>query len=307
MSFKLTILGSSSAIPIRDRLPTSQVLKVWNHYYLIDCGEGTQMQLRKYRIPMQRIHRIFISHLHGDHFFGLIGLLSTYSLMGRTKELHIYANPALESIITAQLTVSLTELRYPLVYHPLEEEVDHIVFEDEDICVTAIPVVHSVPTYGFLFREKPRPPKILTEQLSKIDVPPDAWKKIRAGEDFVDGQGKRYPNEDLLIASPRPRSYAFISDTRYEPEIVGKIAGVDLLYHEATFADDMKEVAYEKFHSTASQAAQIAQAANVGKLIIGHFSARYKELDGLVNEARSIFPDTETAEEGDRFEVQLKN
>lgn len=306
MIFRLTILGSNSAIPVRDRLPTSQFLQAGNESFLIDCGEGTQLQLRKYRLSMQRISRIFVSHLHGDHFFGLVGLISTNNLLGRKKELHIHGDARLEEIVRMQLDVSLTTLNFPLHFHPLEEGEDGVIYEGKYIRVEAFPLEHSVPTHGFLFREIQAPPKILANKLRHTEVPDEAWERIRNGEDFIDDKGRKFTSDDLLRPSPPPRAYAFVSDTQFMEGLAARLKGVDLMYHEATFMKDLAGTAKEKLHSTAEEAAMVAKAAGAAELIIGHFSARYKDVTPVVEEAQEIFSDTRAALEGDVFDIEMK-
>ncbi|MBE0640878.1 MAG: ribonuclease Z, partial [Bacteroidales bacterium] len=298
MPFRLTILGSSSAIPVFDRMPTAQVLQAGEALSLIDCGEGTQVQLRRFGIRMQRIQQIFISHLHGDHFFGLVGLISTLNLLGRTNSLTIYADPRLESLVMDQLAVTETELRFPLVFIPLREGYHGVIHEDKRITVEVFPLNHRIPTFGFLFRERPKLRNVVRERLAEVEVPVDAWTRIRAGEDFIDEKGRVFRNEDITMPAPEPRSYAFVSDTLYDPSLTRFVEGVDLLYHEATFMHEMEKVAAEKMHSTAMQAALFAKAAGVRQLLIGHFSARYRDIQPLLDEALSVFPATLAGTEG---------
>lgn len=303
MPFRLTILGSSSAIPVFDRMPTAQVLQAGESLSLIDCGEGTQVQLRKFKIRMQRIQNIFISHLHGDHFFGLVGLISTLNLLGRTKRLTVYADPRLEAIVMEQLAVTETELHFPLQFIPLPEGFAGLIHEDKRITVEAFPVNHRIPTFGFLFRETPRLKNVISERLSGLEVPVEAWARIRAGEDFVDASGRVFRNADITMPAPEPKSYAFVSDTLYDPSITRYVEGVDLLYHEATFLHEMAEIAREKFHSTAREAALFAQQARVKQLLIGHFSARYRDIQPLLAEALSVFPATLAGTEGTVIDI----
>jgi len=303
MTFTVTILGSSSATPTSHRNPTSLLVNMNHKYFLVDCGEGTQMQLRRYKIKIQKIKHIFISHLHGDHFFGLIGLMSTFHLLGRDEELHIYANPDLQQIIDLQLKVSLTELAYPVIYHPTNAGKSEVIYEDDKNLVKTFPLIHTVPTTGFLFYEKTRLRKIKKDFLHKEEVPFDMIPKIKSGADFISEDGKIFKNEEITISPPLPRSFAYCSDTAYNESMIEHITNSDLIYHEATFMEDMKAVAAEKQHSTAAQAAEIAKQAKVDKLIIGHFSARYKELDKLYAEATAIFPETLLANDGEVFKV----
>jgi len=303
MTFTVSILGSSSATPTSSRNPSSLLVNMDYKYFLVDCGEGTQMQLRRYHYKFQKIKHIFISHLHGDHFFGLIGLISTLQLLGRKDELHVYANEALQEIIRLQLKVSGTELTFPFFFHYTDAQETQIIYEDDDRYVKSFPLDHSVPTTGFLFGEKEKPRKIKKGFLVSKDVPVSIIPKIKAGADFVDVNGKVFKNNDITTAPAATRSFAYCSDTRYFEPMIGEIKNVNLLYHEATFMNDMEIVAAEKFHSTAAQAATIALKANADELVIGHFSARYKKLEELLNEAKAVFPNTQLAEDGKFFEV----
>lgn len=303
MTFKVTILGSSSAIPTAVKYPTAQVLNVEERFFLIDCGEGTQIQLRKYRFRLARINHIFISHLHGDHYFGLIGLLSTLSLLGNKNDIHIYAPPDLKTLIKGQLAYIRGELEFGVFFHPLTFHEPQIIFNDERMVVTSFPLRHSVPTCGFLFREKQKLPNMDKEMIAKYGIPIKAIPGIKEGSDFITGSGQVIPHEELTIP-PRPsRTYAFCTDTAYHEPLIDIVRGVDLLYHESTFQNDKKKMAGETLHSTAEQAAAIARQAGVKKLLIGHFSNRYKKTDGFLKEARAVFPKTYLAEEGRTFRV----
>lgn len=259
MTFSLTILGSNSAIPTLTRNPSAHLLNVNERLFLIDCAEGTQLQIRRFHIHFQRIQRIFISHLHGDHFFGLIGLLNSLHLLGRKEELNIYGHPLLKEIIDIQLAASKTTLKFPLYFYPLSFSGEELIYEDDKVSVHSFPLNHSIPTCGFLFSEK--------SQLGKI--------KMEA-----------------------PRSYAYCSDTLYDETIIPYIQGCDLLYHETTFMHNLAGSAKDKQHSTTIEAATIAEKAKVKRLLIGHFSARYDDLLPLLEEARTMFPNTLLAEDG---------
>jgi ribonuclease Z len=304
MTFSVTILGSSSATPTSTRNPSGLLVNMDYKYFLMDCGEGTQMQLRRYHYKLQKIKHIFISHLHGDHFFGLIGLISTLHLLGRKDELHVFANEHLQEIIQLQLRVSGTELSFPLFFHPTDSGKPQVIYEDEERYIKSFPLSHRIPTTGFLFCEKEKPRKVIKEFLLMEDVPVAEIPKIKAGADFINANGKIFKNADITKSPPKARSFAYCSDTGYFEAIIPEIRNVDLLYHEATFASDMEQVANEKFHSTAGQAATIAKKADVGELIISHFSARYKLLEVLLEEARSVFPNTQLAEDGKIFGVR---
>jgi ribonuclease Z len=303
MKFEVTILGSSSATPIYTRHPTAQVLNIRERLFLIDCGEGTQMQMMRYKIKMQRISHIFISHLHGDHYLGLMGMISTMHLQGRVNELHLYGQQDLMDILEMQLRLSNTILRYNLIFHAVRHYVSSLIFEDEDILVRSIVLNHRIPCTGFLFREKQKPRKLLISKMQQYNIPFIYFNKIKNGEDYEDDYGNIIKNEELTVPSPPPRSYAFCSDTMYDENILNDVGGVDLLYHEATFLHDMEERARATYHTTSLQAAELAKKAEVKKLLIGHFSARYKNLALLLDEAKSVFQNTELALEGLRFPV----
>ncbi len=305
MTFLLTILGSSSALPTSDRFPTAQVLNVQERFFLIDCGEGTQMQLRKMKIRLGRLNHVFISHLHGDHVFGLFGLLSSLGLMGREQDLHIYGPPMLEEVVLQQFHLFDIHLPYAVVFHPLDCDKSRVIYEDKVMTVRHFPLRHRIPTCGYLFREKERLHNFRPEVIERFQIPIYKRNGIKQGEDFVTQEGEVIPNDQLTVPGPPPRSYAFCSDTGYERNIIPFIRQVDLLYHEATFTNKDVQLAVETEHSTARQAALIAREAGVKKLIIGHFSARYKDLEILLEEAREIFPETELAGDGKRFVVPL--
>ncbi len=304
MSFQLTILGCNSAIPTNHRKPTAQLLNVAERFFLIDCGEGTQLQLRKYKIRMQSIQHIFISHLHGDHYFGLIGFISTMHLLGREKELNIYAPAELKEIIYIQLTASKTELRFPLFFHEFGFDEPELLMESNYLTVHTIPLSHSLPCCGFLFQEKTKPRRMRKEKIEEYDIPLTAIPAIKAGGDFLLANGTIVPHIELTRGAQLSRSFAFCSDTSYNETIIPQIIGVDMLYHEATFLDELKERARQTMHSTAKEAATIASKAKVGKLIIGHYSQRYFDLSPLLDEAKAIFPNTYLAIEGEKFELK---
>jgi ribonuclease Z len=305
MSFSVKVLGSGAAIPTSTRNPSGMLVTMNNSYFLVDCGEGTQMQLRRFGIRFQRISHIFISHLHGDHFFGLIGLISSLHLLGRRDPLHIFGDAILEEIINLQLKASQTTLVYPLIFHPLTH-LSEIIFEDEHQFVKTFPLDHRIPTTGFLFKEKPRLRKIKKTFLAKENVSIEEIKNIKAGADFVAKSGKIYENQTITIEPPAPRSFAYCSDTKYDETIIDHIRDVNLLYHEASFAQEMAIVAGEKYHSTARQAAAIAMKAGAEQLLIGHFSARYKLTNELLSEAVGIFPNTVIAEDGMNIAIGRK-
>ncbi len=298
MPFKLTVLGCSSAIPNINHNPTAQLLNLNERFFLIDCGEGTQIQLRKYKINFQRINHIFISHLHGDHYFGLIGLISSMHLLGRKKELHIYAHEKLKKIIEYQLSASNTELNYPLFFHPISELRESILFEDDMISVENVILDHTLPCSGFIFKEKKSARKIKPKVIEQMNIPHDKLNSIKNGADWINLKGEVVKNKDMTYPNSPPNTYAFCTDTRYTESIIPKIKGIDLLYHEATFKNDMLERAFETGHSTTQQASYIANKACVKHLMIGHFSQRYKKLDELLLETQKVFKNTILAEAG---------
>lgn len=301
MKFELTILGASSATPTSNRNPTAQVLNVLERFFLIDCGEGTQMQLRKFKIKFQRINHIFISHLHGDHYFGLMGLLSSMHLLGRQNELHLYAPAPLKEIIEIQLKYSETFLNYPLIFHPLNFNEKTLLFEDDLVRVFSFPLYHRIPTCGFLFEEKEKPKSLIKEKIKEYEIKVADIPLIRAGKDFVTQSGKIIPNSELTYPSPHLRKYAYCSDTRYNEKLLEHISEVDLLYHEATFLHELIDRAEATFHTTAKEAGIFASKANVKQLIIGHFSARYPDLNLLLEEATQYFHNTRLAVEGESY------
>ena len=292
----VTILGNNSAIPAFDRHPTAQIVTMNEHLFLVDCGEGTQSQISKYKIRRSRISHVFISHLHGDHYFGLIGLLTSMGLLGRQQELNLYAPAPLKEIFDLQLKVADTVLPYPLHFHPLQQE--GIIVKEPRFEVSCFPTTHRIECWGFVFRQvKPsrrvNPAKALIHQ-----VPSSFFDQLKWGEDYTDKDGNRIANELVTDAAPAPLSYAYAADTGYDESIVEKVAGVDMLYHETTYLKDLEERANKRFHCTTVQAATIARLANVKKLIIGHFSSKYDRLDDFQLEASAVFPNTDLALEG---------
>jgi len=303
MKFEITILGSSSATPIYNRNPSSQLLNVNDRLFLIDCGEATQQQMLRFGIKAQKIEHIFISHLHGDHYLGLIGLLSSLHLNGRIKPIHIYAPAELLEILNVQFKYSETELRYSIEFHPTHTEKSELIFENQDVSVETIVLSHRIPCTGFKFTGKKRLPKIIKEKVDELQISVDHIKLIKKGFDFTDEQGKIHTADELTKAAEEPKVYAYCSDTVCNWTYIDQIKNIDLLYHEATFLHEMLERARETFHTTALQAGEIASKANVKKLLIGHFSARYRDLQPLLDESKSIFANTELAIEGMTFEV----
>lgn len=307
MKFELTILGSGSAVPTSNRNSAAQVLNVLERYFLIDCAEGTQHQLRRFHIPYHKINHIFISHLHGDHYFGLIGLLSTLSMQGRRGEMNIYADARLQEILEFQLEKMKARLQFPVVYHALSRR-EEVLYEDRVVRVSSFPLKHryEAPVCGFLFREQERERSIRKDMAAAWQVPVAFMQHLKRGADFVTPEGEVVPNARLTMAPPPSRSYAYMSDTLYRERFAGYVQGVDLLYHEATYGKEEEKLARETFHSTAEQAACLAQAAGAGRLLLGHFSARYPEPACLLPEARAIFPNTEVCADGDVYAIPYK-
>lgn len=270
---------------------------------MIDCGEGTQVQLRRNKVHFGKIDHVFISHLHGDHVFGLPGLISSFGLLGRTKDLHIYGIADLETVLLPVINYFSRELPFNVVFHHIQPYEPAVIFEDSIVKVTAFPVEHRIPTVGFLFREQPKERKINKEKCDFYGVPLRVLPKLKKGEDFIRDEGETVPNDKLTFPPPPSLSYAFCTDTRLNSSIVEAVKGVDLLYHEATFMSDQEALAHRTFHSTARQAAQVALNAGVKQLLVGHFSSRYRDLSPLLSEAQEVFPNTKIAEEGKVFEA----
>jgi ribonuclease Z len=303
MPFEVTILGSSSATPTSERFPTAQVLNALGRFFLIDCGEGTQIQIRRQKIAFSKIKHIFISHLHGDHFYGLIGIISTFNLLGIKNDIHIYSPSQLKDIIQPQLDFLKGGMQFNVVFHPLNFKKPQKIYTDNKVEVTSFPLKHSISTCGFLFEEIQKEANIKKECINKYKIPIAQIKEIKKGDDFKTASGKIIPNEELTIPPPPPRSYAFCSDTAFHPPIAEIIGDVDLLYHESTFTEELKDWAKNTYHSTALEAGEIAKLSNAGKLILGHFSARYKNILPFLEEARSVFPNTEAAVDGTTYIV----
>ena len=300
--FGLTILGNNSAIPAHDRHPTAQVLTFADQVFLIDCGEGTQMQLAKYKVRRSKINHIFISHLHGDHYYGLIGLVTSMGLMGRSLPLHIHGPADLEQIIRLQLSVGGNHLPYPIHFHAHPEK-GGIILSDVKVEVSCFPVQHRITCHGFVFTEKRQPRKILKEAVLETLIPAAFYPRLQQGENYTGKDGIVIKNTDVTIANTPGKTYAYSADTVYDPSIVPHFTGADMLYHETTFLAAETDRAAERFHSTTVQAADIAARAQVKRLLIGHFSSRYENLDELLEEARPVFPHTDLALEGVTYRI----
>ncbi len=299
---KLTILGCYAATPRTMTNPTSQVLEIKDRMFLIDCGEGTQVQLRKNKIKFSRIDHIFISHLHGDHFFGLPGLVSTFRLLGRDKELHIYGPKGIKEGITLLMKLGDSWTNYPLTFHELTSKTSEIIFEDDKVSVATIPLEHRIYTNGFLFREKLGERKLNIEAVAKLRIDKAYFRNIKKGKDVVLEDGILIPNEVLTFDPPPSKSYAYCSDTGYNPGMVDQITKVDALYHESTFLESEARLAPKTKHCTAKQAATIAKAAEVGTLILGHYSTRYRSIALFKDEAQKIFERTQLGDDGKSFD-----
>lgn len=296
--FEVNVLGCGSATPTMQHYPSSQVINVRDKLFMIDCGEGAQLQFRKSRLRFSRLNRIFISHLHGDHCFGLIGLISTLDLLGRTGDIYIHAHADLETILRPQINYFCRDLAFNVIIEPFSTNKNEIIFEDRSVKVSTIPLNHRVPCAGFLFEEHPREANLITDKIKFYQIPIKQLKDIKAGADFVCEDGTVVPNSHLARPAAPPRKYAYCSDTAYSEAILPIIEGVDLLYHESTFIEQDSARAKATGHSTATQAARIAKLANVKKLMIGHFSARYTDNNILLKEAQAFFPNTILANEG---------
>jgi len=299
---KLNILGCYSATPRTFTNPTSQVLEINNHLFLIDCGEGTQVQLRKHKIKFNRIKHIFISHLHGDHFFGLVGLISTMRLLTREADLHIHAPKGLKEVITLQMKLSNSWTNFNLIFHELNSLDSELIFEDKKVEVYTIPLDHRVYTNGFLFKEKEGVRKLDMNAVLNANIDVAYYRKLKQGFDVENQAGKLIKNETVTLAPEKSKSYAFCSDTAYKQAIVNIIKDVDVLYHESTFLEQHAHLAPKTKHSTAKEAASIAKQANVGTLILGHYSTRYDDLNVFKTEAQEVFENVELADDGKTFE-----
>lgn len=296
----VTILGNNSALQAFDRHPSSQVVTLNDHLFLVDCGEGTQTQLARYKIKRSRINNIFISHLHGDHYFGLMGLITSMGLLGREHALHVYAPSSLKEIIDLQLNISGTTLPYPLHFHSLHEGA---MVQTDNYEVSCFRAFHRIECWAFIFREVKSPRRLDGEKLKQYDIPTFFYEQLRWGKDYQSSDGRIIKNELVTEPSPKGKSYAYVTDTLYEESIARNVKDVDLLYHEATYLNDLEEKAVKRFHCTTTQAATIAKNAGAHRLLIGHFSSKYEKLDEFENETRRVFPNSDLALEGVSYRV----
>lgn len=296
--FRVHILGCGSALPTLKHNPSSQIVEIRGKCFMIDCGEGTQTQLRRSKIKFTRISAVFISHVHGDHCFGLIGMVSTFGMLGRTAPLHIYAPAGFSNIMKMQIDFFCKDLEYEVVFHDVDTNAKNIIYEDRSLTVETVPLSHRVPCCGFIFREKQTLPHILRDMTDYYKVPVSQFNNIKNGVDWVDEEGNVIPYTRLTTPSELARSYAYCSDTKYLPMLHECLKDVCVLYHESTYSKEDEDMAKMYFHSTAAQAAQVASDANVGKLVLGHYSARYEDENRLLEEAKNIFPNTVLSDEG---------
>lgn len=301
--FRVHILGCGSALPTLRHNASSQVVEVRGKFFMVDCGEGAQMQLRHTHIHFAKINAIFISHLHGDHCFGLLGLLSTFGMLGRTSKLKVYAPADYESLFRQQMTFFLASMEYEVEFVPLDTEEAQVVYEDKSVTVETIPLQHRVPCCGFLFREKPTLPHIKRDMIDYYGIPTSQINNIKNGADWICEDGEVIVNSRLVEPAETPRSYAYCSDTRFMPNLYKRLKGTTMLYHESTYTTENEGRAKLYYHSTARQAALVAKEAGVGKLLLGHYSARYNDETLLLGEARAVFPESYLSNEGKIYDV----
>lgn len=296
--FKVLVLGCGSALPTLKHSASSQLIEVRGKCFMVDCGEGTQLQMRKYHVSFTKIQAIFISHLHGDHCFGLIGLISTMGMLGRTAPLHIYAPKELKPLLDLQMGMFCTGLEFQVNFHAVDTTQCRVIYNDRSITVESVPLEHRVPCCGYLFREKPTLPHIRRDMIDCFEVPVSQINNIKLGADWTTPDGQTIPNERFVTPADPPRSYAYCCDTRYIPSLCNTVDHVTMLYHDSTYSREMTSRAELYCHSTSTQAAAVARDAHVARLLLGHFSARYENEEGILQEAREIFPATELAVEG---------
>ncbi len=303
MNIKLTILGNNSAIPGNDRHPSAQIIDIHDQQFLVDCGEGTQMQMQRYSIRRKRINYIFISHLHGDHYFGLIGLLTSMGLMGRTLPLYLFGPQGIKDIIDLQLSVANTVLPFEMIFKALKENEAELLVETPHFKVQSFPVEHRIPCHGFLFKAKNNGRKINPEKCREYEIPSAFYRYLKEGSDYTRKDGVEVKNEWVTESGPHEKSYAYCADTKYTLSFLEYIKNADAIYHESTYLHDLKERAEERFHSTAQQAAELALEANIGHLYLGHFSSKYSELTPFYDEASKVFVNVTVTEEGMTYDI----
>lgn len=296
--FKIHILGCGSALPTLRHNASSQIVEIRGKMFMVDCAEGTQMQLRRSKINFQRIQAVFISHMHGDHCFGLIGMISTFGLMGRTAPLDVYATKELGPVLDMLMKSFCNDYSFEVRFHAIDTKQNAVIYDDRSLTVETIPLQHRVPCCGFLFREKPTLPHIRRDMIDYLEIPFSQINNIKAGADWVTPDGKVIPNSRLVTPSDNTRSYAYCSDTRYIPDLLKLVNGATVLYHESTYASDCEDRARTYWHSTARQAAMVARDAKVGKLLLGHYSARYNDESKILDEAKAVFPESFLTNEG---------
>ncbi len=301
--FKIHILGCGSALPTLHHYASAQVVEMRGKQFMIDCGEGTQMQLRRSRIRFTKLSAVFITHLHGDHCFGLIGMISTFGLLGRTAKLDVYAPKELELMLQEQMRMFCHNFDYEVAFHAVDTRKQQVVYEDRSLTVESIPLEHRMPCCGYLFKEKATLPHIRRDMIDFYQIPVSQINNIKAGSDWITAEGETVPNSKLVEAADQPRSYAYCSDTRYIPTLHERIRGVTALYHESTYGEDNLLMAEKYYHSTARQAALVARDAGVGKLLLGHYSSRYEDENVLLNEAKQVFENSFLCDEQMVFEL----
>lgn len=301
--FKIHILGCGSALPTLHHYASAQVVEMRGKQFMIDCGEGTQMQLRRSRIRFTKLSAVFITHLHGDHCFGLIGMISTFGLLGRTAKLDVYAPKELEHMLQEQMRMFCHNFDYEVAFHAVDTRKQQVVYEDRSLTVESIPLEHRMPCCGYLFKEKATLPHIRRDMIDFYQIPVSQINNIKAGADWITAEGETVPNSKLVEAADQPRSYAYCSDTRYIPTLHERIRGVTALYHESTYGEDNLLMAEKYYHSTARQAALVARDAGAGKLLLGHYSSRYEDENVLLNEAKQVFENSFLCDEQMVFEL----
>ncbi len=304
--FNVHILGCGSALPSLKHNTSSQLVEVHDKFFMVDCGEGTQLQLRKSRVHFSKVSAVFISHLHGDHCFGLMGLVSTFGLLGRTAPLHVFAPKEMQELFDIQKRMFCSSFEYELVFHPLETKRSEVIYDDRSLTVTTIPLAHRVPCCGFLFREKAGMPHINRDMVDYYGVPRSQFNNLKAGMDWIDAEGNVVPNAVLTTPAERPLAYAYCSDTKYIPTLGNVIDGVDVLYHEATYTEADAKNAAKYNHSTAAQAATVARDANAKMLLLGHYSSKYPDENRILDEAKGVFANSWLTDEMDVFDVEKK-